>query len=115
MAHDHDHHHHHDANTFYLEQIFTIGTCAALALVTCLWWWKGYQGGRGLSLFIADRYHPLILGGGLGLMALVAIRAAALWVSVDKTVEANGNGHTHGHDHEHGDGHDHSHEHAHDH
>ncbi len=112
--HDHDHQHHHDANTYYLEQLFTIGVCAALAFVTCLWWWKARQGGgQGLWLFIAERYHPLVLAGGLGLLALVVIRAAALWVSVDKTVAANGNGHDHHHDHDHDHAHDHPHTHEH--
>jgi uncharacterized membrane protein YcgQ (UPF0703/DUF1980 family) len=111
MAHDHEHTH--DTSTFYLEQIFTIGACAALALVTCLWWFKDFQGAQGLILFIAQRYHPLVLGGGLGLLALVAIRAAALWISVDEQTKAK-NTHNHDHhecDHEHA--HDHHHEHAH--
>jgi hypothetical protein len=116
MAHDHDHHH--DPSTYYMEQLSTIAACAALALVTCLWWWKSYQGGQGLTLFIAKQYHPLVLGGGLGLFALVLIRAIAVWRSVDKTVEANGHNHDHGHDHhghEHTHDHDHGHEHTHDH
>jgi hypothetical protein len=114
MAHDHDHHHHHDGNTYFLEQVCTIAACAALAGVTCFWWWKDAQGGRGLILFIAQRYHPLVLGGGLGLLALVVIRAVAVWRSVDRVAVANG--HLHGgeqhQDHEHMHDHDHDHDHA---
>jgi hypothetical protein len=114
----HDHVHHHDPKTFYAEQIFTIIACAALALVTCLWWSKD-QGGssRGLMLFISQRYHPLVLAGGLGLFALVVVRSVAVWKSVDNGV--TGNGHSHGeehhHDHAHGNDHDHGHDHDHDH
>ncbi len=119
MAHDHDHHHHHDANTYYLEQIFTIAVCGALAFATCMWWVKSRQaapeeGARGLTLFIAERYHPLVLGGGLALLGLVIVRAVALWFSVDKSVEASGNGHAHAHDHDHEHGHGHAHDHGHD-
>jgi hypothetical protein len=120
MAHDHDHQH--DTNTYYFEQLFTIGTCAALGFATIMWWVRANQatdatGARGLSLFIVQRYHPLVLGGGIGLLALVVIRAIAVWRSVDRSVEANGltAAHDHEHEHEHHHEHEHEHDHAHEH
>jgi hypothetical protein len=113
MAHDHDHQH--DTTTFYYEQIFTIIACALLALVTCLWWWRDFQGGQGLGLFIAKRYHLLVLGGGLGLFALVIVRAIAVWNSVDKPAAGDGHVHDDGPDHDHDHGHSHDHARAHDH
>lgn len=116
--HDHDHDHNHDENTYYLEQLFTIAACAAMAFATCMWWLRARQTpGQGLTLFIVDRYQPLVLGGGIGLMVLVIIRAIALWTSVDKRVAlegvANGNGNGGGHEHAHEHSHDHGHEHHH--
>jgi hypothetical protein len=103
MAHNHDHGHEHDVNTFYLDQLFTIAVCGLLAGVTAMWWWNGKMG-----LFIVAKYHPLVLFGGLLLLALVVIRAAAVWRSVDKlkpTHDHDACGHDHGpcgHDHDDG-------------
>src|SRR5438309_1437292 len=105
MAHDH-HHHPVDRNTYYLEQLFTIAVCGALAAVTCLWYAKG-------MFFIAARYHLLVLAGGVGLLALVVIRAVGVWRSVDDPSMLPV--HEHDHAHEHGHDHNHAHEHAHDH
>src|SRR5438105_15216896 len=112
MTHDHshDHDHGHDTQTYYLEQLFTIGVCGALAAVTCLWWLSGGM------FFIAEKYRLLILFGGLLLLALAAIRAVALWTSVaepraepvhghdlpDLPDDPNGHGR---HQHDHADGH----------
>ena len=116
MTHDHDHdHHHHDANTYYLEQIFTIGACGALAGVLIMDWYSGK-----LGYFIKDKYFLLVLTGALLLLGLVVIRAVAVWFSVEEPQLAPVGEHTHDHDHDHGDcahghchDHDHGHEHAH--
>jgi hypothetical protein len=115
MAHDH-HHHHGDPNTYYLEQIFTIGACGALAGVTFMDWYTGR-----LSHYISnERYHPLVVGGSLLLLALVLVRAIAVWFSVAEPTAVPIHDHDHDHDHDHADGHghcshthDHAHEHAH--
>jgi uncharacterized membrane protein YcgQ (UPF0703/DUF1980 family) len=107
MTHDHDHHHHHDANTYYLEQIFTIGACGALAGVFILDWYSGK-----LGFFIKDKYFLLVLTGALLLLALVVIRAVAVWFSVEEPQLAPVGEHTHDHDHAHEHGHHH---HDHDH
>ncbi|MHB1422861.1 MAG: TIGR03943 family putative permease subunit [Gemmataceae bacterium] len=93
MAHDHDHAH--DPNTFYLDQLFTIAVCGALAAVTVLWWWSG-----AMTLFLVPNYHLLVLFGGLLLLSLVVIRAAAVWRSVDEMKLTNDHDHC-GHDHDH--------------
>jgi hypothetical protein len=115
----HDHHHHHEPDTYYLEQIFTIAVCAALAGVTIMEWWSGR-----LIFFLSARYHLLAVGGSVLLLALVLIRAIAVWTSVaePRAVPVHSHDHNHDHDHhhdhdhDHGDcGHDHDHDHGHDH
>jgi uncharacterized membrane protein YcgQ (UPF0703/DUF1980 family) len=107
MTHDHDHHHHHDANTYYLEQIFTIGACGALAGVFVLDWYSGK-----LGFFIKDKYFLLVLTGALLLLALVVVRAVAVWFSVEEPQLAPVGEHTHDHDHDHEHGHHHHHDHG---
>ncbi len=114
MTHDHDHHHHHhDASTYYLEQIFTIGACGALAGVFIMDWYSGK-----LGYFIKDKYFLLVLTGAVLLLGLVVIRAVAVWFSVEEPQLAPAHEHGHDHDHDHGHGHHHhghSHGHGHDH
>jgi uncharacterized membrane protein YcgQ (UPF0703/DUF1980 family) len=111
MTHDHDHHHHHDANTYYLEQIFTIGACGALAGVFIMDWYSGK-----LGYFIKDKYFLLVLTGALLLLGLVIVRAVAVWCSVEEPQLAPVGNHDHDHDHDHGDcGHGHGHDHGHTH
>jgi hypothetical protein len=133
MVRNHDHHH--DPNTFHYEQLFTIGVCVLLSLATVMWWVRAVlatedTGPRGLTLFIAQRFHPLVLAGGIGLFALVVVRAVAIWRSVARAADGResgaehghschegcGNEHrkiaespvtSHGHSHGHGHGHDH--------
>jgi uncharacterized membrane protein YraQ (UPF0718 family) len=63
-----------------------------------------------------EKFHIWVLAGGLSLLALVVLRAVAVWRSVD---EEASHAHSHDHDHDHGDGpccgHDHDHPHHHDH
>ena len=112
MTHDHDHHHHHhDASTYYLEQIFTIGACGALAGVFIMNWYSG-----NLTFFIKDKYFLLVLTGAVLLLGLVIVRAVAVWFSVEEPQLAPVGEHTHDHGdcaHGHCHDHDHGHEHAH--
>jgi hypothetical protein len=113
-----------DANFDY-EQLFTIGVSVLLSLATVMWWVRANQatettGPRGLTLFIAQRYHPLVLAGGIGLFALVIVRAVAVCRSVDQTVAPHARGNESGqqhecehvHDHSHSPGHGHGHDHG---
>jgi hypothetical protein len=116
MGHDHDHahghdHHHGDERTeYYLEQLFTIGACGALAAVALTLW---FRGNRGIGLMLTEWLWPTILASGLTLLALVVIRAVVVWRSVEDPSLAGGHLHAHGDScgHTHGPGCDHGHEH----
>jgi hypothetical protein len=128
MGHDHDHDHAHDPNSYYLEQLLTIAVCGALSAVTILWWWNG-----SMKLFLVEKYHLLVVFGAVLLLALVVIRAVALWRSVDAAVTVplddhpdascdhehghcdHDHAHEHEHAHHHHEHHEHSHDHGHDH
>ena len=71
MAHDHDHAH--DPTTYYVEQLCTIGIAGALGGIAVML----YQ--RGLLWFLAPKVQPWVLGGGLALLAVVAVRAVVVW------------------------------------
>ena len=92
MAH---HHSHGDRNAYYLNQLFTIAVCGALGGVAVMLWYSGT-----LRFMLHPKFFIWVLLGGLTLLALVVIRAVAVWRSVDAAP------HTHDHDHEHC-GHDH--------
>jgi hypothetical protein len=120
MSHSHDHHH--DAGAYYAEQLFTLGFSGAFGAIAIALYATG-----GLNVLLAQgilRYS--VLAGGIALLALVLIRAVALWFAIVKP--ATGHAHNHDcceHDHEHEHDrhhheqehcdHDHSHGHSHDH
>jgi hypothetical protein len=107
VGHSHDDHRGH-----YLEQLCTIGMCGALGVVAILMWYRGW-----LSDLLADTFHPAVLLGGISLLAIVTVRAVALWPAA---APAHDPAHEHGpacdrsHEHSHGpdDGHHHGHEHG---
>jgi hypothetical protein len=125
-----------DSN-YFIEQLCTIGVCGALGGVAITMWL--IPGGLG---FLGEQFQkpngqPLlspVLWGGVAVVALVLIRAVAVWFSVGKPDQAQTHNHSneHKHDHEHdldhhldhADGahdhhnahdHDHGHDHAHEH
>src|SRR5260370_30467038 len=103
--HDHGHHRHGEGRTdYYLEQIFTIGVCGALAAVTFMLWKTGL-----LTLMLEPRLHGIVIGGAVALFVLVVIRFVAVWRSVGEP--ALQPVHTHTHDHDHKPDHDHKHDH----
>jgi uncharacterized membrane protein YcgQ (UPF0703/DUF1980 family) len=107
MAHTHDHVH--DPSAYYTQQLCTIGICGGL-------------GGVCIMLYVSDRlqyvlvpqFHDMVLWSGITLVALVAIRAIALWFDAGKTMPGHDHDHHHDHDHNHHghDHHDHGHEHG---
>jgi hypothetical protein len=122
-GHDHGHHHHHGGQTdAYLEQLFTIGVCGAMAGVAVMLWLQ-----PGMLWWLAPHLRITVLLGGIGLFVLVLIRAVVVWISVGTPKGAAVHQHTHDHDHGHthdhaacgdgqaGCGHDHGHGHTHDH
>src|SRR5712671_3297095 len=87
-------------NTYYLDQLFMIAICGALAGVTIMLYYSGL-----LGRMLHPKFHIWVLLGGIGLAVLVFLRAIAVWRSVDQPAEA-----AHGHEHhEHGPGCEHEH------
>ncbi len=111
-------HHHEDNSTYYLDQLCTIALCGAIAgaCITLYTWQR-----KILMLILAEKFHIFVFWGGVALLALVVIRAVALWFSPEPGhSHDHGHDHSHDHDHVHGPGcdhhhheHGHSHEHVH--
>jgi hypothetical protein len=110
MGHGHDHSHAHDPQTYYLEQLCTIGIVGAFGAVAVMLWYQQLLKGM-----LAPWFHVFVMIGGATLLVLVGIRAVALWFSVEQAGTGHDHGHSHDccHDHDHGN--DHGHEHQHDH
>lgn len=117
MAHAHEHPH---DNTYYLDQLCTIGVCAALGIVSILMYREsGPAAQRKLSYILAPQFFVPVLLGGIALLTLVVIRAITLWKDAGKA-QSHEHHHDHSHDHAHDHGHhhhhhDHAHDHGHDH
>lgn len=106
MAHAHAHAHAEEGNTYFLDQLFTILACGGIGLVAVLM----YQTGM-LNRILVPMFFVPVLIGGVALLALVVVRAVAVWqLAGARRAEAEAAGHDHGHSHAHEDcGHDHSH------
>jgi hypothetical protein len=104
----HTHTYAEEQQTYYLDQLCTIGICGALGVIMILM--RVYDV---LPLILHPKFHDAVVWGGYALLGMVAIRAIALWVATGKPVVST---HDHGHEHhDHGCGHDHcDHDHAHD-
>jgi uncharacterized low-complexity protein len=87
----HQHAHPADKN-YYLDQICSIGACAALGLISVLMYWNDK-----LQLILVPAFHVPVLVGGITLMVLSAIRFVVLW---NAPVAAHNHDHHH-HDHHH--------------
>ena len=103
MAHSDDHHH--DPSSYYTEQLCTIAFCGAF-------------GGIAVTIYVTGLVNNILkqgilqyslLAGGIALLALVFVRAVALWFTVGKPEAASGHHH---HDDCCGEEHAHEHEHA---
>lgn len=97
----HDHHaHSHDGgeDTYFLDQLCMVGLSAAFgAICLALYFWQTVM----LKRMLGEQFHPFILGSGIFLLVLAAIRGAILWVQVGKAApHDHGHSHTHDHDHE---------------
>jgi hypothetical protein len=105
MAHDHSHD---DPKAYYVEQLCTIAIAGALGGIAVMLYH------RNLLWFLAPKVQPWVLAGGIALLVLVVIRAAAVWFQAGRTASESP-GHDHAHDHAHGEACDHTHDHDHDH
>jgi len=105
MAHTHEH----DEN-YFLDQIFTIALCGALGGIAVMLYVRQTM----LKIILDPKFHPYVLAGGIGLLVMVAIRAAAVWKLAGQTGHSHPHDHDHHHDHAHHH-HDHGHHHHHHH
>lgn len=128
----HSHAHAEGEGTYFLDQLFTILVCGSVGLVAVLM----YRDGT-LGRILVPMFFKPVMFGGLAILALVVIRAVAVWqLAGARRAEAldahdahagHDHGHAHGHDthencgHDHGHGpdtdcgHDHGHSHSHSH
>src|SRR5437870_2207728 len=88
----HEHHHHEGSAEFYLEQLFTIGICGAIGAVAV----SLYLSGK-LNLMLHPKFHLWVFAGGIALLVMVAIRAVAVWTSVDEPAAVPAHDHDHAH------------------
>jgi len=113
MGHAHSHAHAEDAQSYYVDQLCTVGICATLGGVAIMVYRQGM-----LTNILVPAFQWEVLVTGIVLLAFAVIRGIALWTSVGKTGAAAGhshgpeNGHTHGPDCDHDHHHDHAHEHG---
>jgi hypothetical protein len=123
VGHTHDHA---VSESYYLEQLCSIGFCGALGVVQLLLWLQTSPDdpevpAAGLRLILDQKFHLPVLISGIALTALALLRGLSLWVAVGRAKAIHG--HTHSHDcahshdhvHEHDCAHDHDHEHTHEH
>jgi hypothetical protein len=131
----HAHHHHQDPASYYTEQLCTIAFCGGFGGIAV----AVYATGTVNYILKAGLLQYSLLAGGIVLLALVLIRAVALWLTVGNPEAACGRDHgegccdndhehelavttaaeglalvtepvhDHGHDHSHGHGHSHAH------
>lgn len=106
-----DHHHHHDGEAisgYFTEQLLTILVAGLFGFVAI----QLYRSGM-LNNLLAPQFHTWVLGGGIAILALVVLRAIAIWYEASQ-IQVHGShvhihdGHLHVHSHEH---HHHDHEH----
>ena len=109
MSHSHEHSHEdsHDHPAYYMEQLCTIGVCGVLGLVAVLLYFQRTVDNQRMLDFILARYlHPYVLGCGIALLGVTALRGVFLWFSVGRRAAAHSHNHDHGevchhHDHDH--------------
>ena len=91
MAHTHDD----TQETYYLDQLCSIALAGAFAgACITLYFWQT----KILELMLVSKFHIFVLWGGWALLAVVIVRAIALWTAVGRTA-APGPNPTHTHDH----------------
>ena len=97
MADSHDHHH--DPSAYYTEQLCTIGICGAMGVIAIAMCVSGLAN----NVLKEGILQYSLLGGGVALLALVFVRAVALWVTAGKVAPACDHDHDDdccGHEHE---------------
>ncbi len=98
---------------YYLDQLCSLGACAALGVVGVLM----YSSGK-LSLLLDTKFHLWVLAGGITLLALSLVRGIYLWRLAGRVKLECHDDHDHDHKHDEHCDHDHAaadcgHEHSH--
>jgi hypothetical protein len=101
MAHTHDH----ADGSYFAEQLSNMVICTLLGGVTILLYSQNL-----LRFMLVPKFFIYVLLGGITLIALVVVRAFALWSMTGKSTP-----HTHSHESHNHAGHDHAHTHDHQH
>ncbi len=119
-VHDHHHDHDHDGDTYFLDQICMVGISGAFGAICLALYFSNLMTTEGqtmLGRLLATKFHPWILGTGIALVLIAAIRGFTLWRQAGAVEHAHN--HDHDHEHDHGEcGHEHGacdHEHDHHH
>src|SRR5712691_4220055 len=99
--HTHDHAHaHHDGDTYYLDQICMVGISGAFGAICLALYIQNARATEEsqsmLRLLLGPQFHLFVLGSGIALVLVAAVRAVMLWRSTGRPAHA----HTH-HDHHH--------------
>lgn len=107
----HSHEHAANRSAYYLDQLCSVGACAALGAISILMW----QSGR-IAVILAPQFHLPVMIGGIALLIVAAIQALSIWRAAGRESAQNREQHHHDHegpcdhDHNHADcGHDHDH------
>lgn len=106
-SHGHDHHHGAGAREYFTEQLLTIFVVGLFGFAAV----RLYQTGM-LEFVLAPQFRLPVLVGGVAILALVVVRAVAVWKEAGQLQAAAAHDHAH---HEHGPDCDHDHDHAHGH
>ena len=108
-AHTQPHTHDHDGDTYFLDQICMVGISGAFgAICLALYimnWTAAADGQSMLKLLLGPQFHLFVLGSGIALVLVSAIRGVTLWRQASRPAHV----HTHDHGHDHGHAHDHDH------
>jgi hypothetical protein len=81
MSHSHDHSH--DHSSYYLEQLCTIVVCGALGLVVVLLYFQRTADQQKVLGFLLAKYlHPYLLGSGIAILGVAALRAGFMTFSL---------------------------------
>ena len=102
MAHDH-HHHGESRSDYFTEQLLTIFVVGALGFVAV----QLYQG-QMLGVILAKQFHLPVLIGGIVVLAIVVLRAIAVWREAGEVHDQHSHD-DHAHKHVHGPDCDHDH------
>jgi hypothetical protein len=125
----HSHAHGEQENTYFLDQLCTIAAGGLLGFTAIM----AYETGMLKRINLIERFHLPVLLAGIALVAMVVLRALAIWKQAGEArakreaqdaldadhehhhADGEACDHDHGHEHSHSHGHEHSHSHGHEH